>query len=135
MYISEDLEFIIRVFYWCIQLDHEIYTKCNKKHLTWLKLYLVIISALELKVNKQKKHLSLTVPKPFDFSQNFSVLFHRVTFEHPMSWVLLTEKPNESPKTSKRIKRNALSTTKKEKKIILHQQRQMPQFHKLLPNI
>ena len=46
--------FIIHVFYWCIPLDHEIYTKCNKKHLTWLKLDLVIISALELKVKKQK---------------------------------------------------------------------------------
>ena len=28
-----------------------------KKHLTWSKLYLAIISALELKVNKQKSHL------------------------------------------------------------------------------
>ena len=34
IYIGEDLEFIIHVFYWCIPLDHEIYTKCNKKHLT-----------------------------------------------------------------------------------------------------
>ena len=25
IYIGEDLEFIIHVFYWCIQLDHEIY--------------------------------------------------------------------------------------------------------------
>ena len=33
IYIGEDLEFIIHVFYWCIPLDHEIYTKC-KKHLT-----------------------------------------------------------------------------------------------------
>ena len=30
IYISEDLEFIIHVFYWCIQLDHEIYIKCKK---------------------------------------------------------------------------------------------------------
>ena len=36
IYIGEDLEFIIHVFYWCIPLDHEIYTKCNKKHLTRL---------------------------------------------------------------------------------------------------
>ena len=34
IYIGEDLEFIIHVFYWCIPLDHEIYTKCKKKHLT-----------------------------------------------------------------------------------------------------
>ena len=94
IYIGEDLEFIIHVFYWCIPLYYEIYTKCNKKHLTWFKLYLVIISALELKVNKQKNHLSLTVQKPFHFSQNSSVPFHPVTFEHPISWVLLIDKPN-----------------------------------------
>ena len=40
--------------------SHEIFTKYNKKHLTWLKLYLVIISTLELKVNKQKNHLSFS---------------------------------------------------------------------------
>ena len=25
---------IYHVLYWCIPLDHEIYTKCKKKHLT-----------------------------------------------------------------------------------------------------
>ena len=30
VYIGEDREFIIHVFYWCIPLDHEIYTKCKK---------------------------------------------------------------------------------------------------------
>ena len=30
MYISKDQKFIIHVFYWCIPLDHEIYTKCKK---------------------------------------------------------------------------------------------------------
>ena len=25
IYIGEDLKFLIHVFYWCIQLDHEIY--------------------------------------------------------------------------------------------------------------
>ena len=34
IYIGEDLEFIIHVFYWYIALDHEIYTKCKKKYLT-----------------------------------------------------------------------------------------------------
>ena len=44
-------EFIIHVFYWCIPLNHEIYTKC--KNLTWWKkVHLVIISALKLKVGK-----------------------------------------------------------------------------------
>ena len=59
IYIGKDLEFTIHVFCWCIQLDHEIYITC-KKNLTWSKLYLVIISALELKVNKQKDHLSFS---------------------------------------------------------------------------
>ena len=40
-------------FYWCIPLDHEIYTKCKKEHPTWLKVYLVIKSAL--KIQKVKK--------------------------------------------------------------------------------
>ena len=30
IYIGEDREFIIHVFYWRIPLDHEIYTKCKK---------------------------------------------------------------------------------------------------------
>ena len=34
IYISKDQKFIIHVFYWCIPLDHEIYTKCKKNHLT-----------------------------------------------------------------------------------------------------
>ena len=29
MYVGEDQEFTIHVFYWCIPLDHEIYTKCK----------------------------------------------------------------------------------------------------------
>ena len=69
--------------------------------------------ALELKVNKQKKNLSLTVPKTFDSSQNSSVAFHRVTFDHSSSFVLLLDKPNKSCKFRKKTERNALSTTKK----------------------
>ena len=30
IYIGENREFTIHVFYWCIQSDHEIYTKCEK---------------------------------------------------------------------------------------------------------
>ena len=30
IYIGEDQEFIIYVFYWCIPIGHEIYTKCKK---------------------------------------------------------------------------------------------------------
>ena len=29
IYISKDKKFIIHVFYWCMPLDHEIYTKCK----------------------------------------------------------------------------------------------------------
>ena len=29
LYIDEDQQFIIHVFYRCIPLDHEIYTKCK----------------------------------------------------------------------------------------------------------
>ena len=31
IYIGQDQKCIIHVFYWCIPLDHEIYTKCKKK--------------------------------------------------------------------------------------------------------
>ena len=31
IYIAEDQKYIIHIFYWYIQLDHEIYTKCKKK--------------------------------------------------------------------------------------------------------
>ena len=35
IHVGEDLGFIIPVFFWCIPLDHEIYTKWKKtKHLT-----------------------------------------------------------------------------------------------------
>ena len=61
----------------------------------------------------KKKHLLLTVPKIFDFFQNSSVPFHRVTFDHSVSCVLLIDKPNESCKNSNKFERNALSTTKK----------------------
>ena len=79
IYISKDQKFIIRVFYWCIPLDHEIYL----------------------------------VPKTLDFSQNYFVPFHRFTFDHSISCVLLIDKPNESCQNSKKFKRNAISTTKK----------------------
>ena len=44
-------------------------TFMNLKHLTWLKLYLVIISGHELKVNKQKNHLSFTAKSFLFFSE------------------------------------------------------------------
>ena len=32
IYVGEDLEFIIRVFSWCIPLDHENYIKYKKSN-------------------------------------------------------------------------------------------------------
>ena len=57
IYISKDHKFVIHVFYWCIPLDHEIYTDL-KKHLTLLKVYLVLICS-GIKIEQVKKnHLS-----------------------------------------------------------------------------
>ena len=108
-YIGDDLEFIIHVFDWCIPLDHKIYTNCNKKHLTWLELYLVIISVLDLKVNKQKKPFINNSTKIFWFFSEFD----RVTFDYSILWVFLIDKSNENCRNSKKFERNALSTTKK----------------------
>ena len=47
--------------------------------------------------------MSLAVPKTFYFSQNSFVPFHRVTFEHSISCVLLIDKPNENCKTPKKL--------------------------------
>ena len=33
VYFGEGQKFIIHVFYWCIPLGHEIYTKCKKKNI------------------------------------------------------------------------------------------------------
>ena len=43
-----------------------------------------------------------------------SVLFHQVTFDHSISWVLLIDKTNESCQNSEKLERNAISTKKKE---------------------
>ena len=95
IYIGEDREFIIHVFYCCVPLDHENYTKCKKKHLIWSKVYPVIISSLELKGNKYKKPCVIQYQK-LDFSQSSSDPFYWVTFDHLLSCVLLIDKPNES---------------------------------------
>ena len=72
-----------------------------------------ICSGIKVNKQKKKKHLSLTVPKPFGFSQNSSVPFHQVTFNQSISRVLLTDKPNRSWKNSKKFEINALSTIEK----------------------
>ena len=71
-------------------------------------IYLVIVSALELKVKKQKKPFIIHYQRAFDFFQNSSVLFHQVIFDHSISCVLLIDEPNESYKNSKTFQRNTL---------------------------
>ena len=66
-----------------------------------------------IKSQQIKKNICHSVPKSFDFSQNSSVSFHRVTFDLSISCALLIDKPKESCKSSKIFKRNAISTTKK----------------------
>ena len=60
-----------------------------------------------------KKTICHSVPKTFDFSQNYSVPFHRVIFDHSISCVLLVDQPHESCQNSKKFQRNDISTTKK----------------------
>ena len=50
IYIAEDLEFIIHVFYWCIQLE--------KKASNLIKVMSSYNICSGIKVNKQKNHLS-----------------------------------------------------------------------------
>ena len=74
-YIGEDLEFIIHIFYWCIPLDHEIYTKGRIKHLTWLKIYLVTLRSLidlRLLIFRKLSTQDILIPHPcgYLFSEN-----------------------------------------------------------------
>ena len=48
-----------------------------------------------------------------DFTQNYFVPFHQVTFNHSISCVLLIDKPNENCQNSKKIKRNAFKKKRK----------------------
>ena len=58
-----------------------------------------------IKIQPVKRTICHSVPKTFDFSQNCSVPFHRVTFDHSISCVLLIDKPNnESCQNSKKKK-------------------------------
>ena len=111
-YIGEDQEFIIHVYYRCIPLDHEVHTKCKKiSNLTKGVSSHNICSGTK---NQQvKKTICHSVPKTFDFPQNSSVLFHRVTFDYSTSCALLIDEPNKSCQNSKKNGRNAISTIKK----------------------
>ena len=60
-----------------------------------------------MKIQPVKRTICHSVPKTFSFSQSYSVPFHRVTFDHSISCVLLIDKPNESCQNSKKIKEMA----------------------------
>ena len=66
-----------------------------------------------IKSEQVTKTICHSEPKTFDFSQNSSAPFHRVTFDHSISCVLLIDKPNEGCENSKKIERSVISTTKK----------------------
>ena len=66
-----------------------------------------------IKSEQVKKTIFHSLSKTFDFFQNSSFPFHRVTFDHSISCVLLIGKPNESCQNSKKFERNATSTIKK----------------------
>ena len=112
MYIGKDLEFIIHIFYWCIQLDHEIYIKC-KKTSNLIKVISSYNICSEIKRKQAKKPFVIQYQKRLIFFQNSSVPFHQVTFDYSISRVLFIDKPNESFKNSKTFERNILSTRKK----------------------
>ena len=69
IYVGEDLEFIIRVFFFCVPLDLEIYTKFKKamKNITLSNLIEVISyynTCSEIKAIKQKKTVTChSLPK------------------------------------------------------------------------
>ena len=91
IYVGEGQKFIIHVFYWCIPLDHEIYTKCKKKTSNLIKGISSHKTCSGIKTQPVKKTICHSAPKTFDFSQNYSVPFHRVTFDHSISCVLLRD--------------------------------------------
>ena len=102
IYVGDDLEFVIRVFSWCIALEHEIYTKYKKamENITLSNLiksisYCNICSGIKDDQAK-KTAICRSLPKTFDFSQNPSVPLNQVTFYRLISCVFLIDKPNES---------------------------------------
>ena len=65
----------------------------------------------EIKSQQVKK--SIQYQKHLIFLKITLLHFHRFTFDHSVSCVLLIDKPNEGCQNIKKVKRNAISTTKK----------------------
>ena len=105
------------IYYRCILLVYYMFHQTMKSILNVKKAskLIKVISSYNIckKLSTRKKKVCHSVPKTFDFSQNSSVPFHQVTFDHSISCVLLIDKPNESCQNFKKFKRNAISTTKK----------------------
>ena len=74
IFIGEGREFIIHVFYWCIPLDHEIYTKCKN-----ISILIKGISSHNIysgiKSQKSKKH-------SFVFHYQKRLIFLRIRLFH-----------------------------------------------------
>ena len=83
IYISKDQKFIIHVFYWCIPLDHEIYTKC-KKTSNLIKGASSHNICSGIQSQQVRKHLWFSTKK-LSFFHNSSVPFHRLTIDHSIS--------------------------------------------------
>ena len=75
IYMGEDREFIIHVFYWCTPLYHEIYIKCKKKSnlIKGISSHNIYCG---IKSQQVKEIFCHSVLKNFDFSQNSSFPFH-----------------------------------------------------------
>ena len=78
IYIGEDLEFIIHVFYWCIPLDHEIYT-VYKRISNLIKGISSHNICSGIKSQQVKKTICHSVPKTFDF---FIMIFLTIPLFH-----------------------------------------------------
>ena len=112
----------IHVFYRFIPLDHEIY-KC-KKSSNLIKDISSHNTCSGIKSQQVNKNICHSVPKTLDFSQNSSVLFHQVAFDHFILCVLLIDKTNESCQNSTKFERNVISTAKKKKKAFKKKRKQ-----------
>ena len=75
IYIGQGQKFIIHVFYWCIPLDHEIYTKCKKKTSNLIKGICCHKICSRIKSQRIKK-------KPFVIQYQKLLIFLRITLFH-----------------------------------------------------
>ena len=89
-----------------------------------------------IKSQQVKKNICQSIPKYLDFSQNSFVPFHRVTSDHSVACLLLIHKAIVLHQIQILLQIEIVSEIQivLQIEIVLRQQRQMPQFHKLLQN-